>query len=92
MLVIGILGSIALMGSTALIDTGHQNMTWHQHCAATFFVLTIIAQLYNTVIYSMLWYKNKFGNVILVYTKIVIAILFIIQIYLSATDSIIDNE
>jgi len=91
MLVIGMLGSIALMGSTALIDTGYQNMTWHQHCAATFFVLTIIAQLYNTVIYGMLWYKNKFGNVVLVCIKIMIGVLFMIQIYLSATDSVSDN-
>ena len=61
-------------------------MHWHQNCAKVFFILTIIAQLYNTVVYTLLWSKynvlNKWG----VYAKLTLAFLFIVQIFLSAVD------
>ena len=84
MTTIGIVGSISLMGSTALIDTGHENMHWHQNCAKVFFILTIIAQLYNTVVYAHLWYTHGVVNKLGVIFKLILAFLFIIQIYLSA--------
>lgn len=84
MTTIGIVGSMSLMGSTALIDTGKENMHLHQKCAQIFFVLTIVAQLYNTVVYTLLWQKHNILNKYLVYTKLILALLFIVQIYLSA--------
>ena len=38
-LVIGLMGSFLLMGSTANIDTGKQNMKWHTACASSFLLL-----------------------------------------------------
>jgi hypothetical protein len=83
MTAIGIVGSLSLMGSTALIDTGKENMHLHQMCAKVFFILTIIAQLYNTVVYTLLWQKHNILSKWGVYSKLFLAFLFIVQIYLS---------
>ena len=48
--ILGITGSLFLMGSTANIDTGKMNTKWHTLCASRFFLLTVIAQIYNTII------------------------------------------
>jgi hypothetical protein len=50
-MILGLIGSMLLMGSTANIDTGKVNGKWHNFCASNFFVFTILAQIYNTVIF-----------------------------------------
>lgn len=84
MLAIGIVGSGALMASTALIDSGKENVHLHMKCAETFFLMTILAQLYNAVVYAVLAYKYKAVRQGLVVAKLVIAFLFIVQIILSS--------
>lgn len=50
-MILGLIGSMLLMGSTANIDTGKSNGKWHGFCASNFFIFTILAQIYNTVIF-----------------------------------------
>ena len=47
------------MGNTASIDTGNMNKNLHVFCASKFFIVTFIAQIYNTVICSYLSDKTK---------------------------------
>ena len=49
-------------------------------CAEFFFLLTIIAQLYNTAVYAVLWFKFKAVGRILTYLKLIQASLLILQI------------
>jgi hypothetical protein len=48
-LIVGLIGSMLLMGNTATIDTGKMNEDWHSTCASNFFVFTLIAQTLNTI-------------------------------------------
>jgi hypothetical protein len=79
------MGSLLLMGSTANIDTGKQNMKWHQACASSFFVTTLLAQLLNTLLFAKLSFGFNAVNRNLVYLKIVNFVLIIIQIYITST-------
>lgn len=56
---LGTAGALCLMGSTATLDTGKHRTDWHQTCATTFFVLTILASLYNTFISVVVYRKSK---------------------------------
>ena len=47
------------MGNTASIDTGDMNKKLHVFCASKFFIITFIAQIYNTVICAWLSDKTK---------------------------------
>lgn len=47
---LGCAGAVALMGSTATLDTGKHNTKWHVRCASSFFLLSIMACLYNTLV------------------------------------------
>jgi len=61
----GMMGALGLMGSTANIDTGIKNGSWHQRCAATFFLFTSLAIFYNTylnwIVYSHFKGISKFS-------------------------------
>ncbi len=48
------MGSFALMGSTAYIDTGKMDGPDHRHCAMIFFISTVFAQSLNTVLFLRL--------------------------------------
>ena len=82
----GIMGSLFLMGSTANIDTGKENGTWHQHCAAGFFLFTFLSHIYNTIIYMIIYYKIKTVSLNNLYFKIIIAVLEIIQVIIANND------
>jgi hypothetical protein len=78
------MGSLLLMGSTANIDTGKMNEDWHSTCASTFFIFTLIAQLYNTIIYWLIYNKIKTINYTnLLYKSFVIFLLVLQLIYSS---------
>jgi hypothetical protein len=84
-LILGIMGGMCLMGSTANIDTGiHPKNKWHTSCAISFFVLTILAAFYNTFINIILYLNGKIISKWSFYSKIVYLILSLIQIYISA--------
>ena len=78
MLVIGIMGAFCLMGSTANIDTGKHNSEWHTWCASHFFILTLIAQIYNTVIFCNLYFIHKAVSKTLTYLKLFQAFLLLV--------------
>lgn len=84
-LVIGLMGSMSLMGSTANIDTGKQNMNWHTACASTFFVTTLVAQMLNTLLFMKLSFSFNAVNKTLVYCKIFQLTLIFIQVYITST-------
>jgi hypothetical protein len=86
MLVIGIIGSFLLMGTTATIDTGKMNDKWHNSCASSFFIFTLIAQIYNTAIFSHLYFKYNAVSRTSTYLKIIHLVLLIIQL-LESTNS-----
>ena len=44
------MGGMLLTINTATIDTGDMNKTLHGFCASRFFIVTFIAQIYNTVV------------------------------------------
>ena len=91
-LILGIMGSFLLMGSTANIDTGKQNMHWHTACASSFFVTTLIAQMLNTFIFMKLLYSFNAVNKTLVYCKILQLLLIFIQVYITSTYGVHRSE
>ena len=84
-MILGIAGAICLMFSTALIDTGKMDGDFHVICATLFFLLTLFAQLSNTVVFGILCFKYNAANRIMTYVKIVVAGLIVIQMYLELT-------
>ena len=60
-MVMGIIGGMLLMGSTANLDTGRTHPKWHTFCASKFFIFTLLALIYNTVLYSIV--HSKIGKV-----------------------------
>lgn len=78
------MGAIGLMGSTANIDTGKRNETWHTTCASIFFIFTGLATTYNTIIAAIMYNSKivpKFGFLF----KLLLTISFFIQLYISQT-------
>jgi hypothetical protein len=85
-LLMGTLGGMFLMGNTASIDTGFQKLELHMFCARYFFLLTILAQLYNTAVYASL---SKLISAIRkenLYLKYLIVALLVLQIAQSLVD------
>ena len=58
----GIMGALLLMGSTANIDTGKRNGTWHQRCAAGFFLFTFLSHVFNLGTYWLVYRSIKGVN------------------------------
>lgn len=75
------------MGSTAFIDTASEHHKFHMKCAEFFFLLTIIAQLYNTVLFTVLSFKFKAVSRVLTYLKITQAFLLLLQIIIDTKKS-----
>jgi hypothetical protein len=90
-LILGIMGGMCLMGSTANIDTGDVNGDWHTTFANAFFIITILAAFYNTFINIILYFNGKIISKWSFYSKIVYLILSIIQIYIQAFYASIHN-
>ena len=82
-MIMGMIGAMMLMGSTANIDTGRTHPKWHTFCASKFFIFTVLAQIYNTVIYCIV--KRKIGKVSLnnIYFKLILLGLLILQLGIS---------
>ena len=72
-----------LMGSTANIDTGKRNGKWHTFCASRFFILTLVALIYNTVIYCIVHSKVGKVNVPNLYFKLGLVAAMLLQLYIS---------
>lgn len=82
--IIGSMGALLLMGSTANIDTGKMNDDWHVNCASAFFICTLVAQAYNTVIFWLIYNQIKtisYRN--LLYKSFVFLLLIVQLIYSS---------
>lgn len=75
------------MGSTANIDTGIRNGTWHQHCAAIFFLFTSLGMFYNTFICWVLYNKTRQVTFTSITTKLVLTALMILQGWISSRSS-----
>jgi len=82
-LVFGLMGGMLLMGNTATIDTGKMNEKWHTSCASSFFIFTLAAQLYNAIIYSLIYSKTKAVSYNNLLFKYVLIGLLVVQILLS---------
>ena len=90
-LFLGILGIIALFGNTATIDTGRMNEKWHVTCAGTFFLLTILACLYNTVIFWIIYLNIKTVKVWSLIVKTILSVGLIVQAYLDVNSGSLDS-
>lgn len=82
-MIIGMMGAMLLMGSTANLDTGKRHNSWHTSCASSFFVLTLVAQIYNTVICCLVRLKIKTISLNNLYFKLVLFALNMVQYYIS---------
>jgi len=74
------MGAFLLMGSTANIDTGQHNSKWHTECASKFFIFTVLAQLYNTIVFSHLYFVHKAVSKTTTYLKLIHLVLLILQL------------
>ena len=79
----GTLGILALFVNTATIDTGYMNTHLHVLCAGCFFLFTIIACIYNTLIYWVIYLHIKSINFVSLIIKTILVLGMIIQIYLN---------
>lgn len=91
MLVLGMMGAFLLMGSTANIDTGKHNSKWHTFCASRFFILTVVAQIYNTYVFTHLYFKHKAVSKILTYLKLFHLFLILVQLYAATQKNYFEN-
>lgn len=82
-LILGEMGGVGLMGSTANIDTGIRNGTWHQHCAAVFFLFTTLAIFYNTFIYWVVERKTSCIGKRSMNTKLLLVLAMLLQALIS---------
>lgn len=87
-MILGVMGAMFLMGSTANIDTGITHPKWHGHCAVSFFVLTVLALIYNTVIYYIV--RSKIGIISQsnLYFKLILLVLTVIQVYIGTKNGV----
>lgn len=83
-MIMGMMGSIFLMVSTACLDTGYREGKLHNHCAAFFFVMSLFAIQYNTVLYWLVYNNTKGVDRTLLWIKTAIAIFLIIQVILTS--------
>ncbi len=80
--IMGMTGSMFLMGSTATLDTGKHNTNWHVFCAGNFFVWNIFSVWYYTYVSYILYSKVKAGGKVSLIIKVVLSFLIVIQVYL----------
>lgn len=68
-----------LMGNTATIDTGIMDENAHTFFASNFFKVTLLAQILNTVICTLLSKKTKLISTYNLYAKYFVIFLLILQ-------------
>lgn len=83
-MILGIMGGLALMGSTANSDTGQRNPHWHQRCAMTFFLASILATWLNNIMGWIVYLNIKTLNKKLLIVKTVNSLLIYLQAVISA--------
>jgi len=82
-MILGVMGAMLLMGSTANLDTGKSDGHWHTSCASSFFIFTLVALVYNTFI-GWIVYKNiKTLSIVNLYFKTAIFASILFQLLLS---------
>lgn len=86
-LVLGIMGGLLLTMNTATIDTGHMNKHLHASCASRFFIVTILAQVYNTVVCANLSDLTTAISKRNLYVKYFIMVMLVVQGLYSAAKS-----
>jgi hypothetical protein len=79
---LGMAGAMFLMGSTATLDTGKHNTNWHVMCAGSFFILSILAVWYYTIMSVVLYANAQAGGQISLGLKIAGSLLILLQVYL----------
>jgi hypothetical protein len=84
-MILGMIGAMLLMGSTANIDTGKRDGKWHTFCASKFFIFTLVAQIYNTVVCSIVYSKIKTLSRVNLYCKQGLVGLMLVQLYISTS-------
>lgn len=82
--VMGITGSLFLMGSTATLDTGKHNTNWHVFCAGNFFVWNIFSVWWYTAMSAILYVKANAGGRISLVIKVIMSILILYQVFLDS--------
>jgi hypothetical protein len=80
---LGTAGALALMGSTATLDTGKHNTGWHVKCATSFFLLTIFACLYNTFVSIMVQRTSHCFSRLSMVAKYILSALLAVWLYLA---------
>lgn len=74
------MGGLFLTGNTASIDTGFMNTKLHVFCAGKFFIFTILAQIYNTVVCARLSQQTSAISKWNMYLKYFILGMFVLQV------------
>ncbi len=82
---VGSVGAIALMGSTATLDTGKHDVKLHVKCATSFFLLTIFASIYNTFVSVIVEIRTHSFGIVSTVLKVVLSVLMAIWVYLDLT-------
>jgi hypothetical protein len=82
-LIMGIMGAMLLMGSTANLDTGKRHPGWHTFCASRFFIFTVLALIYNTLIYCILYCKTRKVSLPNLYCKLLLVAAMFLQLLIS---------
>ncbi len=77
------MGGMLLMGSTANLDTGKRHQGWHTFCASHFFVFTVLALLYNTLLYFVLYCKTTKVSLPNLCFKLLLMVAFFIQLFIN---------
>lgn len=82
--IMGIMGAMLLMGSTATIDTGKMNDKWHDNLSTQFFVVTFLALIYNTVINWIIYIRIKTLKLPNLIFKTFVIGMLCVQLYISS--------
>lgn len=82
--VMGITGSLFLMASTSMIDTGKHNTSWHVFCAGNFFIWSILSLWYYTAVCVIMYVKVKAGGKISMILKVILSLLILYQVILDS--------
>lgn len=71
--ILGSIGAIALMAASTTIDTGEYKNKPHVICAVIFFLTTIIACIYNTLLSIIVRRKTKKLSRLNIYAKVIVS-------------------
>lgn len=77
------MGGMMLMGSTANINTGRRHPQWHIFCATRFFIFTVLALIYNSILYCIIYIKIRTISLINLKCKLALLTAMLVQLLIN---------